>query len=636
MKKFEVFLSIFLYIGLVMFLCKCSADEQPEGDVNRLPVLEHIGNKSVVEGELLTFTVTAIDLDIGDILTFSASSLPDGAAFDPSTQVFSWTPSHGDYGNYPNVRFTVEDDGIPVESDTEDITIIVNPAEDRIVNQFRNNLDVVLVSDPMILRDGDNYYLYATSEAAADCGFEVWQSDDMVNWRYKGFCFQKSESTWSAHDFWAPECVKADGIYYLYFSARDDVLFSQRRICVASSVSPIGPFTEVAAPLFDDGATCNIDAHLFKDGDGQMYMYYARQEWGIIPTVENQIWVVSMNSYTSASDDYTFCIKATQGWEQASYGGTIRWTEAPGVLKKDGIYYLMYSANCFNENVYAVGYATSSAPKGPAWTKYSGNPILQKTGDVSGPGHHCIINAPDGQMWIGYHSHVGNGGSERQLNIDKIDWSDNSLVVNGPTVSPQNYPNNAFVYSGSTDDFSGSRLDAKWHVVSEDPSRWSLATDPGYLVITAQDCETRAGSHDYKNMFLQHAPLGDFFIYTTVEMNTSAETEQADVYIWQDDDNYIRMAKSFAGGPKFEAAKEVNGSFSSTIMDNSMGAAVTIGIKKIGDTYSCWYRNNSEWVQVGSDMTVSLSPIKIGITAMSPGSGAAKKAYFNDFVLDEY
>jgi hypothetical protein len=93
------------------------------GNVNRPPVLGAIGSKSVNEGALLTFTVTASDPD-GDGLTFSASSVPTGASFNPSTRVFNWTPGFGSAGNY-NVTFVVTDDGSPAESDSEVVTISV-------------------------------------------------------------------------------------------------------------------------------------------------------------------------------------------------------------------------------------------------------------------------------------------------------------------------------------------------------------------------------------------------------------------------------------------------------------------------------------------------------------------------------
>jgi hypothetical protein len=98
---------------------------QPVTAVNQAPVLDPIGNQSVNEGQLLQFTVTASDPDPGDTLTYSATNLPTGASFDPLTQIFTWAPDFGQEGSYPNVTFTVTDDGTPVESDSEAITITV-------------------------------------------------------------------------------------------------------------------------------------------------------------------------------------------------------------------------------------------------------------------------------------------------------------------------------------------------------------------------------------------------------------------------------------------------------------------------------------------------------------------------------
>ena len=91
---------------------------------NQAPFLDPIGNKMVAEGQTLQFTVSAIDAD-GDTLFYSATNLPPGATFNPFTRVFTWTPDFMQEGNYPNVEFTVTDDGNPMELDTELITITV-------------------------------------------------------------------------------------------------------------------------------------------------------------------------------------------------------------------------------------------------------------------------------------------------------------------------------------------------------------------------------------------------------------------------------------------------------------------------------------------------------------------------------
>jgi len=89
---------------------------------NLPPELSPIGPKSVNEGVELTFTVTATDAD-GDAITYSIQNKPSGATLDPQTGKFSWTPSHDQTGNYPNVKFIASDGKA---QDSEPITITVN------------------------------------------------------------------------------------------------------------------------------------------------------------------------------------------------------------------------------------------------------------------------------------------------------------------------------------------------------------------------------------------------------------------------------------------------------------------------------------------------------------------------------
>jgi hypothetical protein len=91
---------------------------------NQAPVLAGIGNKSVNENALLSFSISGTDPD-GDSLTYSAPGLPSGASF--ANRVFSWTPSYDQAGSYP-VTFTVSDGEL---TDSEQITITVADISDR-------------------------------------------------------------------------------------------------------------------------------------------------------------------------------------------------------------------------------------------------------------------------------------------------------------------------------------------------------------------------------------------------------------------------------------------------------------------------------------------------------------------------
>ncbi|WP_292350639.1 PGF-pre-PGF domain-containing protein [Methanomethylovorans sp. PtaU1.Bin093] len=108
--------------GLVVFTISDFSGNYTENptpeETDQPPVISGTGDKSVIEGQLLTFTVSATDPD-GDIIHYSASNMPEGATFDTDTGVFSWTPDTE--GNYI-VTFTAESNGL---IDSETIAIFV-------------------------------------------------------------------------------------------------------------------------------------------------------------------------------------------------------------------------------------------------------------------------------------------------------------------------------------------------------------------------------------------------------------------------------------------------------------------------------------------------------------------------------
>jgi outer membrane protein assembly factor BamB len=123
-------------------------------NTDRPPVLDQIGARSVAEESLLEFMITATDPD-GDALFYNASNLPAGAVFNSSTQVFSWTPTFGQAGMYPDVHFEVSDGEL---TDWEKITIVVADVAAPMVCvivpdsevMFQQQFTVNITVDPMM------------------------------------------------------------------------------------------------------------------------------------------------------------------------------------------------------------------------------------------------------------------------------------------------------------------------------------------------------------------------------------------------------------------------------------------------------------------------------------------------------
>ena len=301
----------------------------------------------------------------------------------------------------------------------------------------------VMIGDPYVLKIENKYYLYGTS--VPDVGFKVWESDDLVNWEEKGIAFNKFArgNQLGKKDFWAPEVVYYQDKYYMVYSARasDGYL----KIALAVSDSPLGPFINIKAPLFDDDFS-NIDGHIFVDEDGTPYLFYTRDcsENIVNGKHMSQIYVQEMSKDLSdLKGEPILTIQPSQNWEGLE--DDWQWNEGPFVFKNEGIYYLLYSANYFGSPDYAIGYATSSNPLGP-WIKYEGNPILSKdlSIGVSGPGHCSITDSPDrSELFVVYHTHTfpSSPGGNRILNIDRICFDEESnLKVVGPTRTLQPTP----------------------------------------------------------------------------------------------------------------------------------------------------------------------------------------------------
>ncbi|MFL6829706.1 MAG: glycoside hydrolase family 43 protein [Sphingomicrobium sp.] len=148
--------------------------------------------------------------------------------------------------------------------------------------------------DPAVLKDGDDYWLTATSNDAPDA-FPILHSRDLEHWEARGFIFPEGHGpTWAATgrnvaDFWAPEIGRAGDEFWAVFTARQ--ANNALAIGLARAPSPLGPWSDNGAPLMTgkpvdttglgyEGApqpTLSggvIDSHIFVDADGERYLFW--------------------------------------------------------------------------------------------------------------------------------------------------------------------------------------------------------------------------------------------------------------------------------------------------------------------------------------------------------------------------
>jgi len=255
--------------------------------------------------------------------------------------------------------------------------------------------EVLTEADPTIFVDTDGtYYLYGTGSNSGT-GFYVYRSTDMKSWQgpvgnANGFCLSGATS-FGTTGFWAPQVVKRGDTYYMFYTANE-------QIAVATSTSPMGPFTQSEKKAIVTPGKA-IDPFVLFDTDGKTYLYHVRLQEG------NRIFVAEMTDDLMGIKEETAkeCVHATEQWEntaQASWGVT----EGPTVLHIGDTYYMFYSANDFRNIDYAVGVATSSSPFGP-WQKSSQSVINRANIGYYGTGHGDMFKDAQGQWNYVFHTH---------------------------------------------------------------------------------------------------------------------------------------------------------------------------------------------------------------------------------------
>jgi beta-xylosidase len=346
---------------------------------------------------------------------------------------------------------------------------------------YRNPLPVA-IGDPYVLFDQGTkrYYMYGTGGVRN--GFGVHSSADLVQWQFEGPIYQGNNAnsgtgdSWCISHFWAPEVYQVKGRFYLFYSAqwRDNPNreLENFRIGVAVADRPTGPFRDIRnAPLLDPGYPI-IDANVFFDRDGRVYLYYSRCCYK--NPVESEIaqWARDRGWFKEIEESWVYGVELKPDlsgvigepvlllrppltmddgqaeWESRSVTSrevNRRWTEGSFTFRHGDTFYMMYSANHFAGENYAVGYATAKAPLG-TYTKAANNPVLEKNtgkgGDVTGTGHNSIAYSPDGkQMYCVYHGRTAKTGDQRVVFIDRMEiLPDGRLLVHGPTTTPQPLP----------------------------------------------------------------------------------------------------------------------------------------------------------------------------------------------------
>ena len=236
--------------------------------------------------------------------------------------------------------------------------------------------------------------------------------------------------SWAASALWAPSTIEVGGRFYLFFGANDPQSDRQLGgIGVAVSDRPSGLFSDLLGhPLiaaYHNGAQ-PIDPFVFRDDDGRIYLYYGGHDHCNVVQLS-----ADLKSVIRLPSGEMFKEITPPGYVEGSF-----------LIKRRGVYYLMWSEGDWTGPDYRVAYAMGPSPLGPF--KPAGVILSQNPSIALGAGHHSVVNIPGTDDWyIVYHRRpLGDSkGEHRQVAIDRMvfgaDGSITPVVITTRGVSPR-------------------------------------------------------------------------------------------------------------------------------------------------------------------------------------------------------
>jgi len=293
--------------------------------------------------------------------------------------------------------------------------------------------DIVPTHDPVLIRQGDYYYSYATGQGDR-LPLVARRSRDLVHWNKLPGPIEKlpqwaSQLIPGAHGAWAPDISYVNGRYRLYYSVST---FGSRKsvigLATASTLNPDDPDygwrdegLVISSSEADDYNA--IDPNFVIDGQGRNWLAFG-SFWGGLKLVE-----LDPATGKPKSVDLIPIARSTQpqGWA----------IEAPFIFWQQDWYWLIASAGyCCrgSDSTYHLIIGRAKDIEGP-YVDREGKPMLTGGGSIllqadaegldrwRGPGHAGYLLGPDGADFLIYHAYDRLDKGKSTLRTAILDWN---------------------------------------------------------------------------------------------------------------------------------------------------------------------------------------------------------------------
>ena len=294
------------------------------------------------------------------------------------------------------------------------------------------------VHDPVIIKEDDTYYIFATGGNPRWGFVPMKSSKDMIMWQRYGSVFEELPE-WApieipgTRGIWAPDISYFNGRYHLYYSIST---FGKNNSAIGLATNKTLNRESSNYEWVDHGMVVRstrgvddfnaIDANIAIEDENNIWLSWG-SFWGgiMMRKIDPTTGLLSDEDTTL----YKLCSRPRlQEHVTPPVEGAV---EAPFIVKKSDDWYLFVSFDlCCRgaDSTYNIVVGRSKDITGPYFDK-DGVPMSQGGGSVvvkatsdnwKGPGHCAVLQEP-GQDWLIFHAYHGQTGRS-ELKISSLEW----------------------------------------------------------------------------------------------------------------------------------------------------------------------------------------------------------------------
>jgi arabinan endo-1,5-alpha-L-arabinosidase len=301
--------------------------------------------------------------------------------------------------------------------------------------------DYAVTHDPSIAREGNSYYVFATTSNAEEGQFPVRCSHDLLAWKLCGHVFDRipdwiHQASPTTKELWAPDISFFQGKYHLYYA------YSAFGVNTSGIALATNETLDPQSPKFhwkDEGLVLKstqaddfnaIDPNIVFDGKGQPWLSFGSFWSGI-----KMRRIDAATGKPSAADATLYSLASRvrpDNPEPAKPGLPADWQaiEAPFIVRHGDFYYLFVSFDLCcrgTTSSYRTMVGRSAQVTGP-YLDAEGKPMLQGGGTQLlganarwvGPGGESVLQRPEGDILV-FHAYDAVTGKPA-LQISSLTW----------------------------------------------------------------------------------------------------------------------------------------------------------------------------------------------------------------------